>query len=935
MLRARRYRVQIVFAAVFLLALVHFTRSRDWTDSVILESPEVKPPPAAYPNGKLDESTPPSKAPAEDSSKYTPFVPHDSSPGSTSSTEEPQIPKQPIVPGKPANEETKDKPIEDPIKNKEPLKSSTDNDYSGSYNYNSKPGANYGKQTPPTNSNEKQHVNVPPPKIEESDEAAEDDARYQSTLSGVTAENTTPHWKKFPEKYPVPAAGLIKLPKGPAESIPKLQARFKDESSADKQERLQQLSAVKAEFVHAWQGYKKNAMGADELKPLSGQKHNPFMGWGATLVDALDSLWIMDLKDDFSEAVDEIKKIDFTTSSYRNDIPVFETVIRYLGGLLGAYDISGQRYSVLLDKAEELAEILMDIFDTPNRMPELYYRWGANEKLRGHAASATSGLAEIGSLSMEFTRLAQLTKQNKYYDAIARITNELEAMQDSTNIPGLWPMRVNARGCATSTSTTGLGNPTKGSPRMKRSMNGTSDLEYLEESLQSESKRETEIDLSYAEPATYNHGTSGSASDTSSSSSEATSESDDKDKCNMGLQMPPFSRDNKYTMGAMADSTYEYLPKEFLLLGGLNTQYKDMYKKAMDAVRKNLIFRPMTKGARDIRFAASTGPLNLVDKQGPTSKDLVYEGAHLTCFIGGMVAVGAKIFDLDGDMDLAYKLTDGCVWAYEATQSGLMPENFKMKPCGGETPCDWDEAHYDSSSLADHTDYRDSEAAAQFRNGESTYGERVKLNQQTRPTTPAGGDIAVPLPMPGSLNPHDDGLSWKRDLSPLERDVVATPTAFPIAKPTPTRQASDTEGLTNRDNTGTNPNVAKQGSPTRTNLYDRFPPGMVSIGAPGYYLRPEAIESVFIMYRLTGDKYWRQKGWKMFQSIVKYTHTDFGNAAINDVTSPKPLHKNSMESFWLAETLKYFYLLFADPTVVDLDKYVLNTEAHPFLRPIS
>ena len=173
------------------------------------------------------------------------------------------------------------------------------------------------------------------------------------------------------------AAGLIKLPKGPTQSIPKLQARFKDESSVDKQERLQQLSAVKAEFVHAWQGYKKNAMGADELKPLSGQRHNPFMGWGATLVDALDSLWIMDLKDDFSEAVDEIKKIDFTTSSYRNDIPVFETVIRYLGGLLGAYDISGQRYSVLLEKAEELAEILMDIFDTPNRMPELYYRWGA------------------------------------------------------------------------------------------------------------------------------------------------------------------------------------------------------------------------------------------------------------------------------------------------------------------------------------------------------------------------------------------------------------------------------------------------------------------------------------------------------------------------------------------------------------------------------
>ncbi|KAJ5976159.1 CAZyme family GH47 [Penicillium waksmanii] len=923
MLRARRYRAHLVFAAIFLLALLHFTRSRHWSDSVILESPEDKPPAPAYPNAKLDESTPPSKPPANnDAYKYTPFVPHDSSPGSTSSTEELQKPKEPAAPNTHVNGESS-------IKNTEPF------------------------DPPHTILRDRKMPRFLPPKLESlSDEAAEDDARYKSTLPAITAEDTTPHWKKFPEKYPVSSANLIKLPKGPAQPIPKLQAKFKDESTVDKQERLQQLSAVKAEFVHAWQGYKKYAMGEDELMPLTAQAKNPFMGWGATLVDSLDSLWIMDLKDEFSAAVDEIKKIDFTTSSYRNDIPVFETVIRYLGGLLGAYDISGQRYSDLLEKAEELAEILIDIFDTPNRMPELYYNWGANEKNRGHAASMTSGLAEIGSLSMEFTRLAQLTKKDKYYDAIARITNELESLQDSTSIPGLWPMRVNARGCATTAGTNvGLGIPTKGSPsHSTRSMNTTSGLEYPGSM---ELKREADLDLEAAEPATYNHGSSSSSSDTSyggsssawgsSSADPSTFEPQEQDKCELGLQMPPFARDNKYTMGGMADSTYEYLPKEFLLLGGKNDQYKKMYTKAMDAIRKHLIFRPMTKGARDIRFAAATGPLALLNKEGPLPKDLVYEGAHLTCFIGGMVAVGAKIFDLHSDMELAYKLTDGCVWAYESTTTGLMPETFKMKPCGGETPCDWDEAHYASPSLADHADYRDSEAAAQFRSGESTYGERVKLNSQSRPSKPAAAaaaaaapaaaeDIAVPLPMPGSLNPHDDGLSWKRDLSNL--GAAATAAAHPVAKPTPTHRASDADSLLNRDTTGV-PGTAKSNAPSRTSIYDRFPPGMVSIGSPGYYLRPEAIESVFIMYRLTGDKYWRQKGWKMFQSVVKHTHTEHGNAAINDITSEKPLHKNSMESFWLAETLKYFYLLFADPTVLDLDKYVLNTEAHPFLRPIS
>lgn len=101
------------------------------------------------------------------------------------------------------------------------------------------------------------------------------------------------------------------------------------------------------------------------------------------------------------------------------------------------------------------------------------------------------------------------------------------------------------------------------------------------------------------------------------------------------------------------------------------------------------------------------------------------------------------------------------------------------------------------------------------------------------------------------------------------------------------------------------------------------PPGMVSIASPEYLLRPEAIESVFIMYRLTGDEAWRQKGWKMFQAIAKYTRTELANAAIVDVMSSKPVQKDTMESFWLAETLKYFYLLFSDPNVVDLDKYVL------------
>jgi mannosyl-oligosaccharide alpha-1,2-mannosidase len=71
----------------------------------------------------------------------------------------------------------------------------------------------------------------------------------------------------------------------------------------------------------------------------------------------------------------------------------------------------------------------------------------------------------------------------------------------------------------------------------------------------------------------------------------------------------------------------------------------------------------------------------------------------------------------------------------------------------------------------------------------------------------------------------------------------------------------------------------------------------------------------------------------MFEAVNKHTAAKYGNSAIDDVTKTDPVLTDDMESFWLAETLKYFYLLFEGETVVSLDEWVLNTEAHPFRRP--
>lgn len=88
------------------------------------------------------------------------------------------------------------------------------------------------------------------------------------------------------------------------------------------------------------------------------------------------------------------------------------------------------------------------------------------------------------------------------------------------------------------------------------------------------------------------------------------------------------------------------------------------------------------------------------------------------------------------------------------------------------------------------------------------------------------------------------------------------------------------------------------------------------------------------MYRITGDPIWQEKGWKMFTAVINATQTAVGHSAIDDVAWPKgPTLVDNMESFWLAETLKYFYLLFTTPDVISLDEWVFNTEAHPFRRP--
>ncbi|KAI0542328.1 family 47 glycosyl hydrolase [Xylaria digitata] len=495
-------------------------------------------------------------------------------------------------------------------------------------------------------------------------------------------------WSTVKEKNPVPASKVRSLPKGAPKKLPVIQHRFHADKSSAGKARRQLLSdrrdEVRDAFVKSWKSYKRYAWMSDELAPISGSSKDIFGGWAATLVDSLDSLWIMNLKDDFYNAVAAAARIDWsdTKETAFNWFETTRTTIRHLGGLLSAYDLSGE--PALFQKAVELGDMLYMGFDTPTRMPPFWldFELAKAGKLR---AGTHDPSASTTSSSLEFTRLAQLTGESKYYDAIDRIAEIPDQSQNATGLPGMWP---------------------------------------------------TFLDL----------------------------------------QNFVIEHEEGFTLGALADSMYEMFPKTYQLLGGREPVYEKLP-------------------------GGHTVPGNVWVRDNGRI-DLQPEAQHLACFVGGMFGLGGKLFNIPDHVKIGEKVTRGCVWAYNAMPSG---------------------------------------------NGV---------------------------------------CSWERGPFKGERD-------------------------------------------------QKLPEGFENARGPRYILRPEAIESVFYMYRITGEMEYQEMAWDMFQSIKKATETELAFSAIADVTvdGSETEKMDSMESFWLSETLKYFYLIFSPPDLNSLDEYIFNTEAHPLRRP--
>jgi len=189
---------------------------------------------------------------------------------------------------------------------------------------------------------------------------------------------------------------------------------------------------VRNELLHTWNSYKRLAWGHDELHPVSGtfgeffDKNHPV---GLTIVEALDTLYLMGLDDELAEGVAWIRdNLDFR--GINKDVQIFETNIRMVGGLLSGY--LATREQVLLDKARDIADVLLPAFTkSPTGAPYRFVK-PSNGKVSG----TSNFLAEIGTIIAEFGTLSRLVGDDRYYQAAKKAMKAVYDRRSSLNLVG-------------------------------------------------------------------------------------------------------------------------------------------------------------------------------------------------------------------------------------------------------------------------------------------------------------------------------------------------------------------------------------------------------------------------------------------------------------------------------------------------------------------
>lgn len=195
-----------------------------------------------------------------------------------------------------------------------------------------------------------------------------------------------------------------------------------------------QKAVIKA-FKHSWAGYKKYAWGHDNVKPISKGYHDWF-NLGLTIVDSLDTLYIMGLNEEFKDARDWVENtLVFTLN---RDVNLFEVTIRVLGGLLAAYHLSSDK--LFLDKAIDLGDRLLPAFSTSSDVPYSDVNLGT-KSAHSPKWGPDSSTSEVTSIQLEFRDLSRSSGQPRFEAAAAKVSERIHRLD---KYDGLVPIFINA-----------------------------------------------------------------------------------------------------------------------------------------------------------------------------------------------------------------------------------------------------------------------------------------------------------------------------------------------------------------------------------------------------------------------------------------------------------------------------------------------------------
>ncbi|EJT97969.1 seven-hairpin glycosidase [Dacryopinax primogenitus] len=194
---------------------------------------------------------------------------------------------------------------------------------------------------------------------------------------------------------------------------------------------------VRQTFEQAFEDYRLYAWGHDELAPLTMRGYDTRNGWGATIVDSMSTMLVMGLDELFLSTLPHLEATNFTSPPKPGTVSVFETIIRYVGGLVSAYELSGKKHQVLIDQAATLAHKLAHAWtegreeNAPRNMPYTWMNFVTNQPETG-----VVGLATAGTNILEFAKLSKYSGNATFFDLAKR---SMDAVLRTTQFrPGLF-----------------------------------------------------------------------------------------------------------------------------------------------------------------------------------------------------------------------------------------------------------------------------------------------------------------------------------------------------------------------------------------------------------------------------------------------------------------------------------------------------------------